>query len=196
VILLALVFVYDYHPLAATLYSVHLSQASHHGRHTPIPERVLWSYIVQLCNAIKLVHSSNLAIRNIELTKILVTSKNRLRINCCAILDIIRAESTPVITSEHLRMLQQEDLFDLGKVILSLACQSIGAIHNLQKSMEFLNTTYSSDLQQLCIYLFSKPHSRKGIDELLNTVVGSWRILEELSASLKYVSYVICFDYR
>jgi serine/threonine protein kinase len=166
------------------LYSVHLSPAQHHRHHAlpPIPERTLWSYVVQLCNVLKLVHSNGLAARTLESTKILVTGKDRLRVNCCSILDVIRYEQP--LTPDALRNLQQEDLFDLGKVVLSLACQSAGAIHNLQKSIEYLARVYSPDLQQLCLYLFSKPHPRKTIDEILNTLVGSWRLLEELNASL------------
>jgi PAB-dependent poly(A)-specific ribonuclease subunit 3 len=184
-LLAALVFVYDYHPVSATLYDVHLSPILHHGRRAVlpiIPERTLWSYIVQLCNVIKLVHGHGLAVRTLELTKILATGKERLRVNCCAILDVLRYEQP--LTPDALRTLQQEDLFDLGKLVLSLACQSPGAIHNLQKSIEYLSRTYSPDLQQLCLFLFSKPHPRKNIDEVLNTLVGSWRLLEELNASL------------
>ena len=42
-----------------------------------VPERTIWSYVVQIANAIKAVHDAGLAVRLIDATKILVTSKNR-----------------------------------------------------------------------------------------------------------------------
>lgn len=43
-----------------------------------IPERTLWSFIIQLANAIKTVHDAGLAVRVLDPSKILVTGKNRL----------------------------------------------------------------------------------------------------------------------
>ena len=94
---------YDYHPQSSTLFDQHLSpqavQAAlrnpsrhpHHYNPHSINERVLWTYICQLANVIKTVHSAGLAVRTLELSKVLVTGKNRLRVNCCSILDVIRA---------------------------------------------------------------------------------------------------------
>lgn len=42
-----------------------------------IPENTLWSYITQISSALKAIHGSGLAARNIESSKILVTGKNR-----------------------------------------------------------------------------------------------------------------------
>ena len=43
-----------------------------------LPERTLWSYIVQLASAIKKVHERGQAVRMLDVTKILVTGQNRL----------------------------------------------------------------------------------------------------------------------
>lgn len=43
----------------------------------PIPERQLWSYITQLANSLKAIHSSGLAARNLDPSKIIITGKNR-----------------------------------------------------------------------------------------------------------------------
>lgn len=43
----------------------------------PIPERAVWSYITQIANALKAVHSSGLAARNLDPSKVLVTGQNR-----------------------------------------------------------------------------------------------------------------------
>lgn len=42
-----------------------------------LPERTLWSYIVQLASAIKRVHERGQAVRMLDVTKILVTGQNR-----------------------------------------------------------------------------------------------------------------------
>lgn len=43
----------------------------------PIPERLLWSYITQIANALKAIHTSGLAARNMDPSKVLITGKNR-----------------------------------------------------------------------------------------------------------------------
>jgi len=64
-------------------------QAVYYGRHQQrhhqqlqsqqqvIPERTLWSYIIQLLSAIKKVHENGQAVRMIDVTKVLVTGQNR-----------------------------------------------------------------------------------------------------------------------
>ncbi len=42
-----------------------------------IPERVIWTYVVQISSAIKQVHDARLAVRTVDATKILVTGQNR-----------------------------------------------------------------------------------------------------------------------
>lgn len=76
---LAFVFVYDYHPFSDTLYATYFTpegQASL-GNIRMIPETTIWSYITQIASALKAVHGSGLACRNVCLQKILITGKNR-----------------------------------------------------------------------------------------------------------------------
>lgn len=42
-----------------------------------VPERVVWSYAVQLASALKRIHDEGLAARVLEPSKILVTGRNR-----------------------------------------------------------------------------------------------------------------------
>ena len=76
--------VYDDHPNAQTLYEAHIKPKApqfQNGRlqaqSNRIPERTIWSYVIQIANAIKAVHDAGLAVRLIDPTKILVTGKNR-----------------------------------------------------------------------------------------------------------------------
>ena len=53
----------------------------HNGRlqaqSTTVSERTMWTYVVQIANAIKVAHDAGLAIRMIDATKVLLTGKNR-----------------------------------------------------------------------------------------------------------------------
>ncbi len=79
----ALILVYDFHPDSTTVREDHLStetQSLPVGRRRlgmPIQERTLWSYVTQIANALKAVHSSGLAARNLDPSKVLITGKNR-----------------------------------------------------------------------------------------------------------------------
>ena len=102
---LALVVCYAYFPNAQTLYEAHMKpkppptyqQAVYYGRHQQrhqqqlqaqqqvIPERTLWSYIIQLLSAIKKVHEQGQAVRMIDVSKVLVTGQNRFVLSLCSI---------------------------------------------------------------------------------------------------------------
>src|ERR1700721_2698282 len=76
----ALVVAYAYHPNAQTLFDAYLKPKPptfHQGRLQPqvtaIPEKTLWSYIVQIAGAVKQVHDAGCAMRMIDATKVLVT---------------------------------------------------------------------------------------------------------------------------
>jgi PAB-dependent poly(A)-specific ribonuclease subunit 3 len=60
-------------------------QKNHYGRPThlqahhltQIPERTIWSYIVQIASAIKKVHDAGHAVRMVDVSKVLLTGQNR-----------------------------------------------------------------------------------------------------------------------
>lgn len=69
----ALIFVYDYHPCSSTLYSTFFANQGLRS----VAENVIWSCITQIASALKAVHGSGLAARNIDPKKIIQTGKNR-----------------------------------------------------------------------------------------------------------------------
>jgi PAB-dependent poly(A)-specific ribonuclease subunit 3 len=80
------VFVFDYHPCSTTLYSTYFTKQgqatlynNHNNTSNPrlISETTIWSYITQIASALKAIHGSGLAARNIDPSKILITGKNR-----------------------------------------------------------------------------------------------------------------------
>lgn len=83
--LIALILAYDYHPVSQTMSEKYFSRQKNQS----VPEKELWSLICQLASALREAHSNGLALRVVESSKILITSKNRLRVNCCGIFDII-----------------------------------------------------------------------------------------------------------
>lgn len=83
-------FVYDYHPLAQTLMENLFSGGA---SPTPLSEKLFWSYVIQIASTLRAVHSAGLACKNIDLTKILVTSKHRVRLNCIGMADVLLFES-------------------------------------------------------------------------------------------------------
>ena len=101
--LAALIFVYDYHPGAETLLMRHFSgpdstlavspdgsllfpsnprpggvpNRHRPGHRSPMPERLIWSYIIQLSSALRTVHAAGLACRVIDPSKILLIGNSR-----------------------------------------------------------------------------------------------------------------------
>ncbi|KAJ3879251.1 hypothetical protein F5051DRAFT_403244 [Lentinula edodes] len=153
----------------ASSLSLHQLQAS------GIPERVLWSYIVQIASAIKRVHEAGLAVRTIDATKILLTGKNRVRIGSCAVWDVLTYD-------QHLDMvaLQHDDLQQFGRLIFALCCNNPQATTNgnFQKSLEIISKTYSHDVKNIALFLISKNHPHKNISTVFEMISG--RLLTEL----------------
>ncbi|KAI1916372.1 PAB-dependent poly(A)-specific ribonuclease subunit 3 [Ophidiomyces ophidiicola] len=150
----SLVFVTDYHPLSKTLAEQHLvdGHGRYQNRHNSghIPEQILWSYVTQIANALKAIHTAGLAARVIEPSKILLTSKNRVRLNACAILDVVQFDS-----QRPLADLQQQDLVNFGQLILALGVNSSSVAHNPTKAMERLSRIYSGQLNNSVFWLLN-----------------------------------------
>ncbi|TPX19294.1 PAB-dependent poly(A)-specific ribonuclease subunit 3 [Coccidioides immitis] len=150
----SLIFVTDYHPLSKTLAEQHLAdgQGRYQGRHTSghIPEQILWSYVTQIANALKAIHSAGLAARVIEPSKILLTGKNRIRLNACGILDVVQFDS-----QRPLADLQHQDLVNFGQLILTLGANSPSLMHNPTKATEHFNRSYSAQLNNSVYWLLS-----------------------------------------
>jgi PAB-dependent poly(A)-specific ribonuclease subunit 3 len=192
--IVAIVFVYDYHPNSVTLYEQHFSpkppvmgrNGTYRPQNTQIDERTLWSYIVQIANAVKTVHQVGLAVRTIDASKIIVTGTNRIRINCCSILDVLHYGQ-----DQGVLQLQQDDLYDFGRLVVTLACNSPNAVQNLPRSLDHISRAFSPDVRNLVLYLLSKSGPQKTIDEVLSMILP--HVVEQLSASMKLVPHLCVF---
>jgi PAB-dependent poly(A)-specific ribonuclease subunit 3 len=158
----SLIIVTDYHPNSKTLADEHFKQTQiprYHPRQgpaNPVPEHVLWGYIVQIASALKTIHGAGLAARLITPSKILLTSKNRIRLNACGILDVVQHEN-----ARPLSELQSDDLTQLGRLILCIANGNMTAHLNMQKSMDHFAKTYTGRLKE-CVQWLITPQPSAG----------------------------------
>ncbi|XP_057368504.1 PAN2-PAN3 deadenylation complex subunit pan3-like isoform X1 [Daphnia carinata] len=213
----SMVFAYDYYPGAETLMSKYLASTAPHsdpfssdpsaprpytmqknrmlqqqaGKGV-LPESLLWSYIIELCSALRCVHSAGLAVRALDASKVLVTSRGRLRLCGGGIFDVLTYDSSASNASALIPHYQQEDLLALGKLILALACNSLLALQrdNVPTSMDIINKNYSSDLRNLVMYLLSTPQGSraKNIQEVM-PMIGA-RFFSQLEAVTLHADYL------
>jgi PAB-dependent poly(A)-specific ribonuclease subunit 3 len=166
----SLIFVTDYHPLSKTLAELHFpSSTRFQGRHSVghIQEHVLWSYTVQITSALKAIHSSGLAARVIDPSKILLTGKNRIRLNACAIMDVVQHETQVSIAD-----LQRIDLVQFGRLLLALGVNNPNLMHNAQKAMEQFGRSYGVQLKESVIWLLNstQPDQPRNIDVFITGI--------------------------
>lgn len=148
----SLIFVTDYHPLSKTLGEQHLGAGNRfQGRHnTHIPEQVIWGYMTQIANALKSIHTNGLAARVLEPSKVLLTGKNRIRLNACAVLDVVQFDSQRTVAD-----LQRQDLVNFGQLMVTLGANSPNVMHNPTKAMEHFTRAYSPQLKNSVFWLLN-----------------------------------------
>ncbi|KAI1819672.1 hypothetical protein F4861DRAFT_526079 [Xylaria intraflava] len=153
----SLIFVHSYHPLSKTLAEHHFpATANRFGRAAPVPEKVLWSYLVQLSSALKIIHKSKLAARCIDISKVILTDKNRVRLSGCSIFDVVHFESR-----RRVEELQQEDFFHLGKLVLSIGTNTLPKnMQDVHVLLEQLGRNYSEELKERVAWLLSAPQAQ------------------------------------
>ena len=170
----SIVFVQQYFPLSKTLMEVHFpNQTAAHGtrfkQQSVVPEATMWAYITQIANALKAIHSANLAARCLDLSKIILTDKNRIRLNACSILDVVSFE-----TRRPVHDLQQEDLVLFGRTILALATLTPPALlSNPNAALELLSRHYSVELKDTAVWLLAPEQNHahpKNINEFIRGI--------------------------
>lgn len=166
----------EYHPLSKTLVEYHhLGGHSYNNRPSrsshnkdQITEPALWTYIVQIASALKSIHNSGLAARVLDPSKILVTGKNRVRLNGCGVLDVVQFD-----TNSHtpLAQAQRQDLVNFALVILSVGVGSLDASQNFARSMDAFKRYFKLDLQNAVVWLYSAMQNpEKTIDAFITLI--------------------------
>ncbi|MCJ1428634.1 PAB-dependent poly(A)-specific ribonuclease subunit 3 [Sticta canariensis] len=176
----SLIFVTDYHPLSETLAQRHFAHPTRYPRllGLHITEDVLWSYIVQIASALKAIHSRGLAARLIDPSKVILTGENRIRLNACAILDVIQHDKT-----QPLHDLQRLDLYQFGRLILAIATNNLSST-DPTKATEVFNRSFPADLRDRVAWLLdhSSADNVEGIDTFLASI--AYKIVAAFDASL------------
>jgi len=122
-----------------------------------LPENVVWSVICQLVSAIRVIHANDLAVRTLDMGHVLSTldpnaSRLRVRLNCLGVTDTLEFESR-----KHVRDLQQQDIRNLGWLILSLASGTEVSVQSetaaIQRCDSFVSQHYSRELHNLVMTL-------------------------------------------
>lgn len=209
----SVIFVYDFYPDSETLMSCYFSnQMSNLSAHTSqilngystssrpfsqqqntrkfLPESTIWSYIIQISSALRVVHQSNLAFRSLDPSKVLITNgwdssaqfsnkgKNAyLRLSFCCVSDVVLHDPALYHSNNNqlIQHYQMEDLCLFGRLCLALATNCITVFSQQANSNELLNMLpriYSSDLRSLISYLISSKNERKSIDNIM-PIIGA-----------------------
>ena len=138
-------------------------------------EQLLWSYICQITNAFREIHSLGLAARSIDAKRWLVTDEDRIRFNACGLADIIDP------TSETIQESQVQDLQNFGKLILSLGT---AAAHNKVRPIDHFARIYSPKLKQAVDWLQQQTIDSAGsIEDFAHMI--ALEILDNLNAAFR-----------
>lgn len=189
---------YAYHPNAQTLFDAHIKprpptfvQGRLQIAQSRVPERTLWSYIIQIAGAMKAAHDQGLPVRMIDVTKVIVTGQNRVRISSCGLADVLtynpssssRGPGDPIPTEQI-----QEDLSMFGNLIMALCCNNVAATSNFGKSLDLVTQHYSADLKNVALFCLSKPGAHKVTSPHVRSSVASyWCVLTHAIRLLKHI---------
>lgn len=166
--------VYDYYPLASSLYDTHFTSFPL----TPISQELLWTYLVQLTNGIRAIHSSGLAAVNLDWDKIIVTgSPGRVKISGCGAIDVLRFQESINLHEE-----QQQDFFKLGTLLKDLASK-MSSIKETSIEQLIVDNTFKDVLK----YLLDPENSNKDVQEL--SFLFQDKIFDVINSSVTYTEY-------
>ena len=142
---------YEFVPNVGNLNQQHIAAD---GAVQPVSRSLFWFYASQLTAAVRVVHSNsrpNVALRSIHPTKVMVDSYNRVWITHCGISDLVHPSQVDA---------QYQDVVDLGKLMLSLCCQSYELFSGIQgnsgaelqlrmsQSLEFVASHYGTEIAE------------------------------------------------
>lgn len=164
----SIIFVHEYHPLSTTLYDLHYGRSTRKfSNSTVIGEKLIWSYFTQLINALRAIHSIGLACRVLDATKVLVTEKNRLRINCCGILDVVAYDA-----QDDLQSRQRLDITMAAVLVLGIALNDANAWPDPDEPFDLTKRGYSTELNELLLHILADVDngSQVSLDEIITAL--------------------------
>jgi hypothetical protein len=176
----AMCVLYDYYPGAMSVEQRHLlpsldSSTPPSTFPSPLTESLLWSYTSQLVAALQAVHSAGLSMYDcLSVRRVLVVGPGRVRVNGVGLRDLLLTPADATAGHPHIRQYQQEDLYHLGSLLLSLAAVTaspsaypvqlpsgidpgleVNLPSHLRPLFRLAASRYSQDLTHLIAYLLS-----------------------------------------
>lgn len=145
----SLFLVHEFYPGAQTLENL-----IHARQRALLPERIIWSILLQVLSAIRAVHAAGLACRDLSVSKILMTGKYRARVACAGLVHALEPSNTAYPLAEQ----QSEDMVAVGRIALCLATMSVtttAAVVDVSASMgAMMGHGYSHELIQFVLHPF------------------------------------------
>lgn len=149
---------YEFIPNVGNLNQQHMAAD---GAMQPVSRSLFWFYASQLTAAVRVVHSNsrpNVALRSIHPTKVMVDSYNRVWLTHCGIPDLVLPSQPDA---------QIQDVVDLGRLMMSLCCQSYELFSGTQStSVGDLQLRISQSLEYVASHFGAEV--AQFIDSLLN----------------------------
>ncbi|CEF68123.1 PAB-dependent poly(A)-specific ribonuclease subunit PAN3 [Strongyloides ratti] len=172
----SLAMIYDYYPNAESLKSRFFSNPnmlidnypSKNSRNSPniragglLQESFLWNIIIQISDALRVVHGLKMGARSINLCKILIFGETRILLSNVSVHDIKNLDQN-VNMEEAMR----EDLFSFGFLLLQLACGRVNiSQQQYATALGMVGQNYSMDLKNCIQYLIN--YKIKNINDLM-----------------------------
>uniref|UniRef100_A0AC35TGT3 Pan3_PK domain-containing protein n=1 Tax=Rhabditophanes sp. KR3021 TaxID=114890 RepID=A0AC35TGT3_9BILA len=149
----SLILIYDFYPMAESLRKRYFSSGVLYDSYTQtrpsrsnplLAESLLWNIIIQMSDALRHLHSLNMAARSIDIDKVLIYGESRILLDAVCEADIV---GEPLKNGYEILGGQHEDLFNLGRMMLQIASGNLGiSIQNMRQGVEFISQQYSPDL--------------------------------------------------
>ncbi|KAJ2544371.1 PAB-dependent poly(A)-specific ribonuclease subunit 3 [Coemansia sp. RSA 1933] len=168
----SLVLVYDYKPMASSLKHTLVD-----GR-APVTEGLLWSIVLQVVSALRVIHASGLAVQMLDLSTVTMSPAGRVYINSCGLADVLGA-----YTGYSMEAALQNDLHAVGKMlaaILAMGRENVVMVQG-QAPVVIPGPGYTTDFKELFGYLNRRLTPVIAIDDILR-LAGS-RVFLELDAA-------------
>lgn len=166
----SLIIVYDFYPEAKTLYETYFMTEM--GQPDILTMDILWSIMCQISAAISEIHSRDLLVRSsLHLRKVIITSKNRVRLSDCGVFDILKYSES--IDGDKLALLKEVDLLKFGQLMDKLAQKMVSKKKSKTLSTEELleSSDLDEEFRKALKYLLrppsGEPYTIKGLQQII-----------------------------
>lgn len=187
----SLCLVYDYFPNSISIYESHFINYPL----LPITEKYLWSYCVQLINAIRSAHNLNLNLNNLlNWNKIIVTGDpGIIKISSIGSMDLFNLENDENFkdSNDNDKDKLQLDFVKLGELLIKLASSIVfnDKTKNINKSTNIDELAIDDDFKTVLKYLVDNENKNKSVKELISLTYD--KFFDTLDSVNNYSEFLI-----